>query len=527
MNVIDTLNKALKLFPHQEAIVDDNRRFTYQQSGDRIKQLACGLFERGLRQGDCLSVIAPNCLEFYEIYYAAAWLGVTVNPINIRLSGREIAYILNDAGTKLLFSHTRFAPAAREAVKKTRQMKNIVWIGPDATGEESKSVLSYEAFLAKSSGKSVKQNPVSDDQPAHLYYTSGTTGRPKGVILTHRNVTTHAMAAIAEFQLSDDDVWFHVAPMFHLADAWATFALTWVGGRHVMVPEFDAGKVMKGIEKEKVTLSNLIPTMLNMMVNHEEVEDYDYSSLRVILSGGAPIAPETVRQIMEIFGCDYIQTYGLTETSPYVTVSTLKSHLSDLPTEEQRAFISRTGREFLSVALKIVDEMGNEVPRDDESVGEVWVRGDTVTPGYWNRPEETAKAFQNGWFKTGDLAVVDQEGYINIVDRKKDMIVTGGENVFSNEVEYILYEHPAVLECAIIGVPHEKWGEAVRGVVVKRPGTDVTEEALIAFVKERIAHYKAPKGIDFMEELPKTGSGKVMKREIRDRYWQNWDRYVH
>ncbi|MFP4085522.1 MAG: class I adenylate-forming enzyme family protein [Desulfobacteraceae bacterium] len=373
MNVIDTLNKALKLFPHQEAIVDDNRRFTYQQSGDRIKQLANGLFELGLRQGDCLSVIAPNCLEFYEIYYAAAW----------------------------------------------------------------------------------------------------------------------------------------------------------VGGRHVMLPEFEAGNVMKGIEKEKVTLSNLIPTMLNMMVNHEEVEKYDYSSLRIILSGGAPIAPETVRQIMEIFGCDYIQTYGLTETSPYVTVSTLKSHLSLLPTEEQRAIISRTGREFLSVALKIVDEMGNEVPRDDESVGEVWVRGDTVTPGYWNRPEETAKAFQNGWLKTGDLAVIDHEGYINIVDRKKDMIVTGGENVFSNEVEHILYEHPAVLECAIIGVPHEKWGEAVRGVVVKHPGMDVTQEALIAFVKEKIAHYKAPKSIDFVQELPKTGSGKIMKREIRNRYWENTDRYVH
>jgi acyl-CoA synthetase (AMP-forming)/AMP-acid ligase II len=370
------------------------------------------------------------------------------------------------------------------------------------------------------------QQPAPDDQPAHLYYTSGTTGRPKGVILTHRNVTTHAIAAIAEFQLSDTDVWFHVAPMFHLADAWATFAITLVGGRHVMLPAFESAKVMTLLEREKITLSNLIPTMLNMIVNHEDARKYNYSSLRVILSGGAPIAPETVRQVMDIFGCDYIQTYGLTETSPYVTISKLKAHLASLPEEEQRSIISRTGREFLSVTLKVVDETGNEVPWDDATVGEVWVKGDTVSPGYWNRPEETAQAFQNGWLKTGDLAVVDLEGYINIVDRKKDMIVTGGENVFSNEVEYILYEHPAVLECAIIGVPDEKWGEAVRGVIVKRPDLDATEEGLIAFVKERIAHYKAPKRIDFVEELPKTGSGKIMKREIRDRYWKDRDRLI-
>jgi acyl-CoA synthetase (AMP-forming)/AMP-acid ligase II len=229
---------------------------------------------------------------------------------------------------------------------------------------------------------------------------------------------------------------------------------------------------------------------------------------------------------MDIFGCDYIQTYGLTETSPYVTISKLKTHLSSLSQEDQRRIISRTGREFLSVTLKVMDETGNEVPWDDRTVGEVWVSGDTVSPGYWNRPEETAQAFHKGWLKTGDLAVVDQEGYINIVDRKKDMIVTGGENVFSNEVEYVLYEHPAVLECAIIGVPDEKWGEAVRGVIVRRPGADVTEEELIAFVKERIAHYKAPKRIEFLEELPKTGSGKIMKREIRDRYWKDRDRLV-
>lgn len=527
VNILHTLNKALKFFPHQEAVVDDNRRLTYQQVGDRIEQLAHGLTKLGLKQGDCISIIAPNHLEFYETYYAAAWLGLIANPINIRLSGSEIAYILNDAGSKLLLTHTRFAEPALEAIDKSEQVRHLIWVGPNGKREGSRNEFAYEAFLAQSFGQAAAQCPVPEDQPAHLYYTSGTTGRPKGVVLTHRNVTTHAMAAIAEFQMSDDDIWFHVAPMFHLADAWATFAVTLVGGRHVMLPEFEAAKVMAIVDKEQVTLSNLIPTMLNMMVNHPDVNNYNYSSLRLVLSGGAPIAPETVRQIMEIFGCSYIQTYGLTETSPYVTISKLKAHLSNLSEEKQRAIISRTGREFLSVSLKIIDETGNEVPNDDQTVGEVWVKGDTVTPGYWNRPEETEKAFQDGWFKTGDLAVIDREGYINIVDRKKDMIVTGGENVFSNEVEYVLYEHPAVLECAIIGVPDEKWGEAVKGVIVKSPGKDITEEELIAFVKERIGHYKAPKSIDFMNELPKTGSGKIMKRAIKARYWEDKDRFVH
>jgi acyl-CoA synthetase (AMP-forming)/AMP-acid ligase II len=258
--------------------------------------------------------------------------------------------------------------------------------------------------------------------------------------------------------------------------------------------------------------------MLNLMVNHPEAGQRDYRSLRVILSGGAPIAPETIRRIIATFGCSYIQTYGLTETSPYCTVSTLKAHLRALPPDRQREIISRTGREFMAVELRVVDETGADVPPDNRSVGEVWVRGDTVTPGYWNRPEETAAAFAEGWFKTGDLAVMDTEGYINIVDRKKDIIITGGENVYSTEVEYALYEHPAVLECAVVGIPDEKWGEAVKAVVVKKPGFNVRGDELIGFVKERMARYKAPKSIDFVDSLPKTGSGKLMKRAVRDWY---------
>jgi acyl-CoA synthetase (AMP-forming)/AMP-acid ligase II len=324
------------------------------------------------------------------------------------------------------------------------------------------------------------------------------------------------LGTIAELQLTDRDVWLHAAPLFHLADAWATWAITWVGGTHVLVGDFEPPLVLAAMEREKVTLTNLIPTMLNMLVNYSGVQDYDYRQLRVLLSGGASIAPEVVRRIVETFRCDYIQTYGMTETSPYLTLSLLKGHLREKSPEEQLRFKSKTGREFIAVELKVVSDTGQEIRRDEQEVGEIIVRGDTVTPGYWQLPEETAQAVRNGWLYTGDMAVMDEEGYVTIVDRRKDMIVTGGENVYSTEVENVLYQHPAVLECAVVGVPDEKWGEAVKGFVVLRSDCGVSADEIITFCRERIARYKAPKSIDFISSLPKTGSGKIEKKKLRD-----------
>lgn len=283
-----------------------------------------------------------------------------------------------------------------------------------------------------------------------------------------------------------------------------------------MVAQFEAEAVMATIGKERITLSNMIPTMLNLMIKHPKVGSFDFSSLRVILSGGAPIAPEVVRKIMDAFACDYIQTYGMTETSPYLTFSIIKQHLQSLPPEEQFKFKSKTGRPFMSVDLKVVDEAGQPVAADEKQVGEIWVRGDTVTPGYWNLESASAKAFSDGWLRTGDLAVIDAEGYVNIVDRKKDMIVTGGENVYSTEVENVLYMHPKVLEAAVFGIPDEKWGEAVSAAVVLREDESATAAEIIAFCKEHQASYKAPKEIVFLKELPKTGSGKIYKKALRD-----------
>jgi acyl-CoA synthetase (AMP-forming)/AMP-acid ligase II len=388
-------------------------------------------------------------------------------------------------------------------------------------------VLSAGAPFALPPSHAVAAYPEAADEPfapvarppdgvAHLYYTSGTTGQPKGVMLTHRNVSTHALAAVAELGLTDRDVWAHVAPMFHLADAWATFAITLVGGRHVMLPQFEPETVLALFERERVTLTNLVPTMLNQMVNHEARSRYDYRSLRLILSGGAPIAPAVVRKIVATFGAEYVQTYGMTETSPYLTLSLLKAHLRTRSPEEQLAIRAKTGRPFIAVELRVVGEDGGPVAADEREVGEIQVRGDTVTPGYWNRPDATGESFTpDGWLRTGDLAVLDREGYLTIVDRKKDMIITGGEKVYSTEVEHVLYQHPAVLEAAVFGVADPVWGEVVAAAVVRKPDARVSETELTAFCREHLAGFKLPRQIRFLTELPRTGSGKILKRALR------------
>jgi acyl-CoA synthetase (AMP-forming)/AMP-acid ligase II len=336
-------------------------------------------------------------------------------------------------------------------------------------------------------------------------------------MLTHRNVCTHARWAVRELGLTDRDRWGHFAPMFHLADAWATFAVTAVGGVHVMEPRFTAEAALEAIERERVTLTNLVPTMLTAMVASPRSAGFDPSSLRMVLSGGAPITPALVRRIVEVFRCEYVQTYGMTETSPYLTVSLLGEHLRGLPEAERLRFAARTGRPFGEIELEVVDGSGARVPADDRTVGEIRVRGATVSPGYWQRPEETAAAHRGGWLYTGDLAVVDGEGYVDIVDRKKDMIITGGEKVYSIEVESVLADHPAVLAAAVYGLPDPTWGEMVSAAVVLAEGERASGEELMDWCRARIAAFKAPRRIDFVRELPKTGSGKVSKRALRER----------
>ncbi len=491
--------EARSCFGERLAVREGGRSTTYAELERRVRSRAADWRSLGLAPRERVAILDHNSRAFLESYFAAAGLGAILCPLNTRLAVPELAAILADSGARVCLASRAFA----SQVDALRERASPVECWPWAEDEPRAEPDSFDPAA------------VGPQDLAQLYYTSGTTGRPKGVMLTHENVCVHAATAARELSLSQGDRWGHFAPLFHLADAWATFAITQVGGVHVLAPRFEADAAVELIEREGVTLTNLIPTMLGRLVESPRARDASFASLRLVLSGGAPISPALVQQVLEVLGCEYAQTYGMTETSPYLTLGLLPESLRSLPDQERSRLRARTGRPFAAVELQVVDEAGRAVPRDDRTVGEIRVRGPTVTCGYWNNPEETAAAIRDGWLYTGDLAVIDVHGFVNIVDRKKDMILTGGENVYSTEVENALYEHPAVLEAAVFGLPDEAWGEAVHAAVVLKGARAASAEELIGFCRARIAAYKAPRSIEFLPELPKTGSGKIAKHELR------------
>jgi len=463
-----------------------------------------------------------------EAYYACAVAGIVLNPLNFRLAAKEIFTILADSSARAIIVHHDFAELFCSAMSygEIPGFENVIAIGEEQL-DTKLSLQRYESLISANDGAKLPDLEISGSELAQLYYTSGTTGRAKGVMLTQENVTSHALAAIPEFELSDADTWAHIGPLFHLVDAWAVFAGTWVGARHVFAPYFRAEEVLDLLESEKVTKTALVPTMLNALLNEPSVKERSFPDLKVITTAGSPVAPEIVKRTCETFGCLYWQFYGMTECSPLLTISKPKSSMKDWSAEKLLAVTSRTGRTVIGVELKVVNEDGTEVKRDDTEVGEIIVRGPSITPGYWKQPDATSATIKDGWLHTGDLAVVDSEGYVNVVDRKKDMIITGGENVYSTEVEYCLYEHPDIVECAVFGIPDKDWGEKVKAVIVKREGSQLDQGAVIAYVRTKLAAYKAPRSVDFMDVLPKTGSGKIYKKGLRDPYWEKQSKHIN
>ncbi len=517
MGLIDILEKTAWNTPGQEAVICAEKRFKYQELKERVDRLSSSLLALGIVKNDKIAIIHRNCHKYLETYFAAAKIGAVLVPINYRLSGEDFVFILNDSQSKWMIAQSDLVSCLKDKKHDLPLLKSVILT--DRTAAITwPDCLVYESLIQEATQTDWPSIRIDDADIAQIYYTSGTTGRPKGVILTHHNNTVHTDGAIHELGLDQDDRWLHVSPMFHLADAWAVWALTKARAMHVMIPGFEEKSVLDAIAKHKVTLSNFIPTMLNLLVNFPGVKDYDVSSLRLIMSGGAPIAKEVVKKILEVFGCDYIQTYGLTETSPFLTMSILKEEMKSLPLEQKLPFMVTTGRPFETAQLKVVKKNGEEVLSNGEDVGEIIARGETITQGYWGLPEETAERIVNGWLHTRDLAVKNPEGYVTIVDRMDDVIITGGENVFSVEVEDALYACPGVLEAAVIGLPDPVWGEKVTAVVVTKEGEKCDVQDIIRFCKFRMAPFKAPKDVIFSEKLPKTGSGKICKYKLRQMY---------
>ena len=516
-DVFGILEFAREADPNGNAILSGAAPLSYGSLHATALSLATAIRDLSIAPGDRIALMDRNTPAFLLWTFAAGAAGVILVPLNLRLSAHEITAVLEDATPALVVSSAGFKALIDEATASLPEMRRAT-MGPARDGGDHPMGLALQA----SRSETFEPHRPRPDEVAHLYYTSGTTGRPKGVPLTHRNVVSHALAATSELDLASDDVWGHFAPMFHLADAWAILAVTAVGGAHVFLPEFEALGALQLIEDKGVTVTNLVPVMLQRMLEAARTDgcDIDLGSLRLVMSGGAPIAPETVKAVLDVFRTEYVQTYGLTETSPYLTLAILEPRHRELSAERQLALRSRTGRPFETVELDVVDDLGRPVVRDDREVGEIVARGSSVTPGYWNRPEETEAAFRDGWFHTGDLATINKDGWVNIVDRKKDVIITGGESVYSIEVENALYAHPAVLECAAFGVPSKEWGEEVRAAVVLRGGASLSgpapgEDELRAHCQSLIARYKVPRTIQLLDELPKTGSGKIAKRHLR------------
>jgi fatty-acyl-CoA synthase len=515
------LRYAAQQYPRRTAVVCNDDRYTYAQMAERVSRLAGALRQAGVQPGDRVAFLSSNCHRLLEAYYGVLEAGAVLLPLNIRLTPAELGYILNDSGASALFIEKQFLPVAEAFRKDIPAVKLFCQL--DGSPEASwLSPQNYDALLAAATPLLADLSSIDETSLAELFYTSGTSANPKGVMLTHRNIYLHALHVCLGLQIERGAVELHTIPLFH-ANGWGVaHFLTLLGGRHVMIQRFDPKEIFRLIEKEGVHSLSLVPIMATALVNCPERPNYNLATLRRIVIGGAASSPTLIREVEEKLRCECFSGYGLTETSPTLSVSPMKSGM-DWQGEQRFTGQAMTGYAIPGVDLRVVDANDNDIPHDGQSIGEIIVRGDGVMEGYWRQPEASAEALRGGWFHTGDMATLNEDGYALIVDRKKDIIVSGGENISSLELEKAILAHPAVLEAGVIPVPDAKWGEVPKALVVLKANATASESELIEFCRSRLAHYKCPRSFEFVDSLPKTGTGKILKKDIRKKYWQGQD----
>ncbi|MEH6957478.1 long-chain-fatty-acid--CoA ligase [Neobacillus drentensis] len=516
---LDWKRRAVKYYPNKIAVIDGDKEFTYQEFSKRADQLSAALRQAGIGQGDHVAVMLPNTHYMLECFYGICQLGAVMVPLNYRLSAGDLEYIIRHSDAKMLIVDEEFCRPIEQIVENL-SFDEIIIVSVPGENTSLKGI-DYEDFLQRDLETVTHSEPdIDENQLLTLNYTSGTTSKPKGVMLTHRGNYLNAANFMYHLGVSHDDVYLHTLPMFH-ANGWGgVWALTAAGGTHVCLRKVDPPLILELFEKKKITLLCGAPTVVNMLVNEPKAKEIKMQTNPRMATAGAPPAAALIHKAQEILGLNMIHVYGLTETSPFILYCEWKKEFDGKTADEQAAIKARQGIELaFNGETKVVHQDGEEVAWNGEELGEIITRGNVVMSGYYKDPITTAAAIRDGWFHTGDLAVTHPDGFIEIRDRAKDLIISGGENISSTEVEGVLYKHPAVLETAVIAVPDEKWGEVAKAIIVLQPDSKVTEEEIIQFCRSELAHFKAPKAVEFVGALPKTATGKLQKFRLREMYW--------
>jgi acyl-CoA synthetase (AMP-forming)/AMP-acid ligase II len=518
MQITSIIRRAAQTNPNGIATIFEDRQQSWSQMLDRVARLAGALRNLGVRAGDRVALLSLNSDRYIEYYFATVWAGGAMMPMNIRWAAAECAYALNDAGAEILIVDEAFKHVASEIQPQVEGLKTLIYCGDADTPE---GMLNYEDILTAA-------DPAPDagrggDDLAGVFYTGGTTGFPKGVMLSHTNLYVGGVANAHEINMRDGIVYLHAAPMFHIADLLFFSAVTFMAGTHVVIPMFTPDSTLTAIEQHRPSQVLLVPVMLQMVLQSEKLAQTDISSLEQVAYGASPITEAVLKEAFEKFpNVAFLQAFGQTELSPVATVLPVDYHVFEGP---KAGKLRSAGRPTRVCEIRIVDDQNVEVAGGD--VGQIAVKGPITMLGYWNKPDVTAETIKDGWVMTGDAGYMDADGFIFLMDRVKDMIVSGGENVYSAEVENALGQHPAVATSAVIGIPSDQWGESVHAIVILHPDVIVTTDDLQAHCHKLIAGYKCPRSIEFRTEpLPLSGANKVLKIELRKPFWEGQERQI-